>query len=93
VSNTIFEVLEYGPIVAGDEDMGYLVTINGSYLHLWSSQVEEHTQWRAQAVWNNIDVRATDLPDGLYKLSAADAWDMGKAWLAEILADLNAEDE
>jgi hypothetical protein len=97
MSETIFEVLESGPIVAGDDDMGYLVTINGSYLNLWSSIVESRGPGRAEAVvWRSIDCRATNLPEGLYKLSAAEALDMGKAWLDEILSDLQdqgAEDE
>ena len=73
--------------------MGYLVTINGSYLNLWSSIVEDNRPGHHMpvVVWRTIDCRATGLPEGLYKLSAADAWDMGKAWLAEILADLESD--
>lgn len=93
MSSTIFEVLSYGPIVAGDEDMGYLVTINGSCLNLWSSVVVHRRDWDKASQpcwteWNNIDCRATNLPNGLYACTAADAWEMGKAWLAEILADI-----
>lgn len=88
MSSTIFEVLEYGPIVAGDEDMGYLVTINGSYLNLWSSILQSRT---SVVVWNNIDCRSGH-PD-LYTLTVAKAKDLGDEWLAEILKGLDAEDE
>lgn len=93
MSSTIFEVLESGSIVAGDEEMGYLVTINGSYLNLWSSCHATYSSTRglSEIRWNNIDCRATNLPRGLYECTAANAWDMGKEWLAEILADLNGE--
>lgn len=33
--NTIHEVMEYGYIVAHDEDMDLLVTVNGAYYNLW----------------------------------------------------------
>ena len=32
---TLFEVLEYGPIVAQDEDAGILVTVNGAYFNFY----------------------------------------------------------
>ena len=33
--STIFDVLEYGPIVAADEELGVLITVNGSYYNIW----------------------------------------------------------
>lgn len=50
MSSTIFEVLGCGPIVAGDEAKGYLVTINGSYLNLWSSVVRKPGTYGGAAV-------------------------------------------
>ena len=34
----IFEVMQYGPIVACDEELGLLVTVNGAYFNLWVSR-------------------------------------------------------
>jgi hypothetical protein len=54
----IFEVLEYGPIVAQDEDAGLLVTVNGSYLNLWVL--------RGNGEFDNTECRALDSADGLF---------------------------
>tara|TARA_Y100000114_G_scaffold139945_1_gene144409 strand:- start:454 stop:735 length:282 start_codon:yes stop_codon:yes gene_type:complete len=32
---TLFQILEYGPIVAQDEDAGILVTVNGAYFNFY----------------------------------------------------------
>lgn len=93
MSSTIFEVLEQGPIVAGDEDMGYLVTINGSYLNLWSSIVEERRPgtYMPVVVWNNIDCRPTG--QDMYSMTSAKAWDLGKEYLREVLSDIESGDD
>ena len=82
---TLTTLLEYGPIVAFDEEMALAVTINGAYLNLWSE--------RGEGKWSNIDARATDTPNGLYHLTVAEAMDRGDGWLAEIRAGYDAKDE
>lgn len=79
----IYEVLEYGPIVACDEDFGCLVTINGSYLNLWVLQRQPYP--RGPESWTNTDCRTWG-GDGvdLYKVTAAQAMAFAEAWLEEI---------
>ena len=75
--NNIFEVLEYGPIVAGDEDCGVLVTANDSYMNLWVKQSEN--------AWTNTDCRPNSEFGDMYSRTAADYWDRGKQCLADWL--------
>jgi hypothetical protein len=73
----IHDVLGYGPICASDEDVGALVTVNGSYVNLWVSD--------GRGGWSNTDCRSGH-PD-LYTLTAAQALDLAqdclKDWLKE----------
>jgi hypothetical protein len=64
MSNTIFDVLEYGPICAADEDSGALVTINGSYVNLWMPS-------STPGQWVNTDCVANDAWGDLYNRTAA----------------------
>jgi len=81
MSMTIFDVLSNGPIVACDEELGLLVTINGSYLNLWASRRDG---------WENVECQSGH-PD-LYTLTAARAIDLGEEWLAEIRKGDDAEE-
>lgn len=55
---TIFDVLAYGPIVSGNEELGLLVTVNGSYYNLWVS--------RGDGKWENTDCASPGAPDSNY---------------------------
>lgn len=78
----IHEVLEYGPIVASNEDHGYLLTGNGAYWNLWID--------RGDRTYSNVDCYARE--KDMYQTTAADLWEQGKAKLEEIInADQDAE--
>ena len=70
----IYQVLEYGPIVAADEDYCLLVTVNGAYLNLWAYDGSEYKclDWRPPS-------------DDLYTLTVSQAMDQAKAYLEDLL--------
>lgn len=71
---TIFDIIdEYGPICAADENMGYLVSVNGSYLNLW---VES-----SPGRYANIDCSA--MPKNLYEATGAEMIDLAEQALKE----------
>lgn len=39
-TRSIHEVLEYGPIVANDEELDILITVNGAYYNIWCGNGE-----------------------------------------------------
>ncbi len=86
---TLADVLDYGPILAVDEDYGFLVTGNGSYFNLWA--------FRPDATYENTDCCV--IPDGragtagMYGHTAAEFWDAGKAALEAWLTPDDEEEE
>ena len=70
----IYEVLEYGPVVATDEDYCLLVTVNGAYLNLWAYDRSEY---------KCLDCRPPS--DDLYTLTVSEAIDQAKAYLEDTL--------
>ncbi len=52
---TLNEMLEYGPIVAHDEELGLYVTVNGSYLNLWRTALVSRS---GEQEFENIDCRS-----------------------------------
>lgn len=82
MSCTLAEVLEYGPIVASDDELGLLVTGNGAYYTLWVSDGRD----MRGATWTNTDCKAIEGDgSGMYGVTAATFWDGGKAALADWL--------
>lgn len=82
-NSTIYDVLESGPIVAKNEELGLIVSINGSYLNLWVSD--------GDGGWNNTDCRSGH-PD-LYELSTARAMELGEEWLRDIERGDESDDD
>lgn len=83
--NTIHEILETNIIIASDEELGCLVTVNGSYWQLWLEVEPGRFDCR--------DAKATDFGlDGLYKQNTADLIDEGKAKLEEWTAPEDEEE-
>ena len=70
----IYEVLEYGPVVAADEDYCLLVTVNGAYLNLWAYDGSEY---------KCLDSRPPS--DDLYTLTVSQAMDQAKTYLEDVL--------
>lgn len=87
-SISLYEVIDMGPIVAKDEELGLLVTVNGAYLNLW---VARHLAQLACPRWDNTDCRSGH-PD-LYTLTVAKAMELAEEWLEELRkGDDNEED-
>ena len=78
----IYEVLEYGPIVAADEDYSLLITINGAYLNLWAYDGSEY---------KCLDCRPPS--DDLYTLTVSQAMDQAEAYIQDTLKGEEDEDE
>ena len=78
----IYQVLEYGPIVASEEDYSLLVTVNGAYLNLWAYDGSEY---------KCLDCRPPS--DDLYTLTVSQAIDQAKAYLEDVLKGEDNEDE
>ena len=72
---TIFDILAYGPIVAGSEEHGYLVTINGVCLNLWHAT--------DNGAWEHLEMRHGN--PTLYDMTAAQAIEYGEQWLDELM--------
>lgn len=82
---TIFQVVEYGPICAADEDTGWLVTVNGAYVNLW---VPCGDGWvpGGDGSYTNTDLEPTNAgSDGLHKMTGAQMLDRAKECLTEWL--------
>jgi hypothetical protein len=88
----IHELLEYGPIVAHDEDLDLLVTANGAYFNLWhTDRTGEYQNIEAYDVASRLDLPADVSP--FNPLELIPFWKVAEA--AEQLLDgiLAGEDE
>ena len=108
---TIEEVLEYGPICAADMELGFIVTINGAYVNFWTQArllKDDYGYYPGKnspgGLWENTDCYSLGKgSDGLYGITAAEMWDIGKEslsnWInfgegnAELCEDNAEEDE
>ena len=86
------EVLEYGPICAVDSELGILVTVNGAYLNYWNyAGKASHSMG---GVWTNTDCAALGKGmEGLYAITGAEMWDIGKKHLEKIVNGDEEEEE
>ena len=80
----IFEVLEYGAIVHHNEELGILITANGSYLNWWNEDGQGAGQWVC------AECRGFDLEDmrGIMSLPLYDVMDRAEEWVEEELVHL-----
>tara|TARA_Y100001938_G_C8002358_1_gene385415 strand:- start:254 stop:637 length:384 start_codon:yes stop_codon:yes gene_type:complete len=65
MTNDIYEVMEYGPIVFSDSEYGVLITVNGAYFNWWnrvydSSSVSKYTGGSGEMLWKCSDVLYCD---------------------------------
>lgn len=81
----IHEVMEYGYIVASDEDLNILITVNGAYYNIWCGDYS--------GSYTNTDCRATSFDGGLYDQDFVKVTDKAKEILDEILSESDEEDE
>lgn len=79
ISN-IAEIFECGPIVFVNEDLGVVITINGSYLNWWN-------------VSDKVDCRDARSTDGkpFHEMTWVAAMDAAEEWFNEVIA--NEDDE
>jgi hypothetical protein len=85
----IFEVLSYGPIVAQDDDLGILITANGSYLNFWVLKQSSSRNEGFKESWENTDVRSFDLdhnecPNGIMSLTLLEVITLAEYWIKEV---------
>lgn len=83
--NSIHEVIEYGYIVATNEDLDILITVNGAYFNIWCGDFSGKYQ--------NTDCYATGFENGLYGQDMVKVVERAEAILEEILASDEEEDE
>ena len=79
----IHEVLTYGSVVASDEDLDILITVNGAYYNIWCGDYNGD--------YTNTDCRATDFDGGLYGQDFVKVADKAKEILEEILSEGDEE--
>ena len=76
----MFDMLEYGWLLAWDRDNGFAVTWNGSATYnLWSTQDNGVS-------WENIDVRVYDPTRGAEPVSLDEAADYARGFLSDVFA-------
>lgn len=90
MAQSIFEVMEYGPIVFSDEETGVLITVNGSYFNWWYRRGRRSD---GTPTWENTECRATGLDRGLYEPSATlkSLMDRAEQWFQEVMSEAAAE--
>jgi hypothetical protein len=85
---TLWDVLEYGCVVAHDEDLGMLLTVNGAYFNLFSKAGERYAC---------IDCYATDFDShGLYdesdKSRLVVIMERGRKLIDDLLTEWNRDE-
>lgn len=75
---SIHEVLAYGSIVATNEDLDILITVNGAYFNIWCGDYN--------GKYKNTECYATGFENGLCGQDMAEVVERAEAILEEILA-------
>lgn len=81
----IHEVMEYGYVVASDEDLDILITVNGAYFNIWCGDYSGQ--------YTNTDCRATSFENGLYGQDVVKVTDKAQKILEEVLSEGQEEEE
>ena len=80
----IHEVMEYGYVIASDEDLDILITVNGAYFNIWCGDYSGQ--------YTNTDCRATSFDNGLYGQDMVKVADNAQKILEEILSEGQEEE-
>ncbi len=83
--NSIHEVIEYGYIVATNEELDILITVNGAYFNIWCGDYSGKYQ--------NTDCRATDFDNGLYGQDMVKVVERAEAILEELVSGEEEDEE
>lgn len=73
-------MLDYGPIVGHDEELGLLVTVNGAYLNLWIERGDTFENTDCRHVQSRTDGR------DLREVSVAEAVELAEEWIEDVQA-------
>ena len=80
----IHDVMEYGYVVASDEDLDILITVNGAYFNIWCGDYSGQ--------YTNTDCRTTGFDNGLYGQDMVKVADKAQKILEEILSEGQEEE-
>lgn len=83
--NSIHEVIEYGYIVATNEELDILITVNGAYFNIWCGDY--------YGKYQNTDCRATDFDNGLYGQDMVKVVERAEAILEELVIGEEEDEE
>lgn len=83
--NSIHEVIQYGYIVATDEEFDILITVNGAYYNIWCGDYSGKYQ--------NTDCHPTGFENGLYGQDMVKVVECAEAILGAILEKILASEE
>lgn len=81
----IHEVLTYGSVIASNEALDILITVNGAYFNIWCGDYSGN--------YTNTDCQTTGFDGGLYGQDFVKVTDKAQEILDEILNEGNEEDE
>lgn len=91
----IHEIMEYGAIVANDEDYDLLISVNGAYFNVWAvTGSGDYTNTDAFAVSGRV--KGSDPQrgsNGLYGLDYVDVVDAAEALMEEIITGSHEDDD
>lgn len=85
MTNSIHEVITYGSIIASDEELDILITVNGAYFNIWCGDYS--------GKYTNTDCIATGFEDGLYGQDMVKVVDRAEKILEGILSESRDEEE
>lgn len=75
----IYEVLEYGQVVFSDEELGIIITANGSYLNWWNG---------TDNYFENTDARST-AGKPYYEMTMRELEDKAKEWYNDVMEEID----
>lgn len=73
---TLHEALEYGPIVANDEELDCFITANQAYLNFWAGNGEGE--------YTNTTCRYVDKEDGQDRVPMDELQERAEKWMEEV---------
>ena len=80
---SIYDVIEMGCIVAANEELGIIITVNGSYYNCWTGDVVNGFEC--------TDRRSTGFKNGLYGADFVTVLDSAKEYLDDIMNEVDED--
>ena len=93
MSQSLHEVLGYGSIVAHDEELNILITVNGAYFNLWvpTGRNGEWSNVEAFDLESRVNNRTDGSWNGLYGIDMARVLTAADDLLRSILEEVSEE--